>query len=37
MKDNTVRSGPNQRNEFFNPTSVSDPLGEIIMNQEAHQ
>jgi hypothetical protein len=37
MKDGTVRSGPNQRHEFLNPTSVTNPLGEIIMNQEAHQ
>jgi hypothetical protein len=37
MKDNPIRSAPNQRHEFFNPTSVSNPLGEIIMNQEAHQ
>jgi len=32
MKDNTVRSGPNQRHGFFNPTSVTNPLGKIIMN-----
>ena len=37
MKDNTVRSGLNQHHGFFNPTSVTNPLGEIIVNQEAHQ
>jgi hypothetical protein len=31
MRDNTVRSGPIQHHGFFNPTSVTNPLGEIIM------
>jgi hypothetical protein len=26
MKDNPVRSAPNQRHEPFNPTSVTNPL-----------